>query len=572
MFQSAGDTLESCRVARGTASGNGVMKMMETVWRDRAMSTKLTIRMWLLLFLGLFALALWWSVGQSWVDAKQATQTIGELDELSTSDIEPLHEMQRLLLSALVNMDNAYINLQRGNQVTATDYTRRASALRLQANKIFKSWRDNVSRQDASDDEVRRISNAYEKYTQILGVREEALYDVSLNDYVAATSGAEKADSEFQSTLRSAIDEARQRRDALKTQSDARADQNGRVAVGMGVLSILLMLIYWQLIHRIILRPLRELTHTFQRIATGNLSIPIENHARNEIGALFVALDTMQSDLVQTVGTIRQGTNDVTHGIQYISRDNRELSGRTEQQARSLEQASATLGQLAAAVRQNAASTHQADELASEARSDAVRGSDRVSAVASTMTAVSENAERISDIVNIIESIAFQTNILALNAAVEAARANEHGKGFAVVASEVRSLALRSAQAAKEIKTLIDASNESVQSGARQVLEARNAMHQIVGSAERVTEMMKRIAAATSEQSEAIAHVNRVVADLDKATQQSAGLVQRTAGAAGELEGEAGRLVHAVSVFQIRNSAQSDHPSASGQLRPMLTA
>ncbi|GLQ51870.1 methyl-accepting chemotaxis protein I [Dyella flava] len=496
---------------------------------------------------------------QAWVDAREATQTVSELDRLSAADIEPLHEIQRLLLTTLVSMDNAYINLQRGNQVAATDYTRRASALRMQADKIFKSWSAKVSRDDAPADEVHRISDAYAKYTDILGSREEALYDVSLNDYVAATSGAEKADSAFQSTLRDAIEEAKQRRDALKSQSDARAVRNGQVAVGMAVLSIFLLVVYWQLIYRVLLRPLHEVTQTFQRIATGNLSVTIESRTRNEIGSLFAALNVMQSDLVQTVATIRQGTNDVTYGIQHISSDNRELSGHTQRQATSLQLASATLGQLAAAVRQNASNTLQADRLASEARTDAVLGSEKVSLFASTMDTVSENASRIADIVNIIEGIAFQTNVLALNAAVEAARAGQHGKGFAVVAAEVRSLALRSAQSAKEIKALIEASTESVQSGARQVLEASTAMNQIVSSIERVTATMKRIAAATSEQSEAIAHVSHVVADLDKATQQNASLVQRTASAAGALEGDAGRLVEAVSVFQIREGADSNH-------------
>ncbi|HUB89424.1 MAG TPA: methyl-accepting chemotaxis protein [Dyella sp.] len=514
------------------------------------MWAKLTIRTWLLVFLGLFSVALWWSVAQAWADAKQATRTVGELDRLSTSDIEPLHEIQRLLLTTLVNMDNAYIHLQRGNQVAATDYTRRASALRMQADKIFKSWSANVSSDDAAAEEVHRISDAYKSYTDILGTREEALYDVSLNDYVAATSGAEKADSAFQSTLRDAIEAAKQRRDLLKAQADARADRNGQVAVGMAVVSLFLLILYWQLIYRVLLRPLREVTQTFQRMATGNLSVAIESRAKNEIGSLFTALNVMQSDLVHTVATIRQGTNDVSFGIRHISSDNRELSGHTQRQAASLQQASTSLGQLAAAVSQNASYTRQAGTLASEARMDAVLGKQKVSRVASTMDAVSENARRIADIVSIIEGIAFQTNVLALNAAVEAARAGEHGKGFAVVATEVRSLALRSAQSAKEIKLLIEASSESVQAGAQQVLEANAAMHQIVDSVERVTATVQHIAVATSEQSDAIANVNQVIADLDKATRHNASLVQRTASAAGALEGDAGRLVKAVSVFQ----------------------
>jgi Methyl-accepting chemotaxis protein len=527
------------------------------------MWAKLTIRTWLLVFLGLFSVALWWSVTQAWVDARQTTRTVAELDRLSTSDIEPLHEIQRLLLTTLVSMDNAYINLQRGNQVAATDYARRSSALRMRADRIFRSWSTNISSDDASADEVHRIGDAYKRYIDVLDAREEALYDVSLNDYVAATSGAEKVNSAFQSTLRGAIEEAKRRRDDLKAQSDARADRNGHVAAGMAALSIFFLVLYWQLIYRLLLRPLREVTQTFQRMATGNLSVAIESRAKNEIGSLFTALNVMQSDLVHTVATIRQGTHDVTFGIRHISSDNQELSHHTQRQAASLQQASTTLRQLAAAVGQNASRTRQADTLASEARMDAVFGKEKVSRVASTMEAVSENANRIADIVSTIEGIAFQTNILALNAAVEAARAGEHGKGFAVVAAEVRSLALRSAQSAKEVKVLIEASSESVQSGAHQVFEASAAMNQIVNSVERVTATMKHIAAATSEQSDAIANVSQVIADLDKATQHNTSLVQRTAGAAAALEGDAGQLVEAVSVFRIRDDTdlQRDYSS-----------
>jgi methyl-accepting chemotaxis protein len=531
------------------------------------MLAKLKIRTWLLLLLGVFALALWWAAAQAWFDARQAADAVGEINRLSITEIEPLHETQRLLLATLVNMDNAYINLQRGNQITATNYTRKASALRLQATRVFNSWREKVSIDDTAKDDVQHITMAYGSYAKVLDQREEALYDVSLSDYVAATSGAEQADAIFQSTLHDVISASQARRDALKVQSDARAEWDGGIAMALLALSVFLILAYWSLVNHVLLRPLSDVSRKFQHIASGDLSIPIEGNNRNEIGSLLKALNSMQSDLVRTVAIIRQSTNDVSGGIQGINGDNRELSRRTEQQATALEQVSITLEQLASAVRQNASNARHSDELARTAKLDAVRGSEIVLRVAATMDAVSSSADRISEVVSIIDSIAFQTNILSLNAAVEAARAGEHGKGFAIVATEVRSLASRSAQAAKEVKRLIEESNQWVQSGAGQVVEARNAMSQIVSSAERVTETMNKIALATSEQSDAIAQVSRVVVELDGATQQNTALVERTASAASALEDEAGRLVDAVSVFQIRDGVRSVNERAGVRLR-----
>lgn len=515
------------------------------------------IRTGLLLLLTVFALALWWAAGDAWIGAKRSAAALETIDRLSTAELEPLHETQRLLLATLIDMDNAYIDLQRGDQIAATDYTRKASAHRAETAKVFDAWHRTATRDRATAPAVDRITAAYGSYAKVLDAREEALYDVSLDRYVAASSTAEQADATFQSTLRDVIGAVQAQRDASRRRANAQAETAAATAIALFALSVVLIAAYWVFVDRMLLRPLTAVAQHCERIAAGDLGSSIRVWARNEIGALWSALERMQGGLARTVDRIRRGTDDVNDGILGIANDNRELSGRTEHQASALEQTAATLEELAAAVRQNADNTRRSDEFARTAKDDAMFGSEIMTRVAGTMNAMSASAVRIADIVGVIDSIAFQTNILALNASVEAARAREHGRGFAVVASEVRLLAQRSAEAAKEIKTLIDASNRSIQAGATQVVEAGEAMNQIVRSVERVTDAMQEISVASSEQSDAIDQVSRVVVELDRATQQNAALVERTATAAGSLRNDAGKLVESVSVFAIGDGTLS---------------
>ncbi|HEY1609584.1 MAG TPA: methyl-accepting chemotaxis protein [Paraburkholderia sp.] len=515
------------------------------------MHRNLKIRTGLLLLLGVFALALWWSVGTTWLDARQSVQAVDAINALSDAEIEPLHETQRLLLATLVSMNNAYINLQRGDQVTATNYTRAASASRQQAAKIFAAWRAAAGRQPGANAETARVIAAYDDYSKVLDAREEALYDVSLDEYVAATTTADRADATFQATLQDLLRHSRETRDAIRRQADAQAALAARTALALSALSIVLIAAYLGFFSRSVLRPLHRAAQQFDRIAAGDLGTPLAPPSHNEIGQLLHALLRMQRGLAHTVAAIRAGAHDVHAGIEHIATDNVELSSRTDQQASALEETAATLEELAAAVRQNADNTRETDTLARSAKDDALRGNEIVSRVALTMDDVSAGAARIGEIVGVIDGIAFQTNLLSLNASVEAARAKEHGRGFAVVASEVRALAQRSAQAAHEIKSLVAASQLSVKSSAAQVIAAGDAMRQIVTSVDRVSATMREIAIATSEQSDAIDQVSRVVLELDHTTQKNAALVERTATAARALTGDADRLVESVSVFRL---------------------
>ena len=334
-----------------------------------------------------------------------------------------------------------------------------------------------------------------------------------------------------------------------------------------GVIAALLVFATYVFLRRRVLQPLQEAGHHFDRIAGGDLTARIEARNTNEIGLLFAALKRMQESLTRTVSAVRRGVDEINVGSREISAGNTDLSSRTEQQAASLEETAASMEQLASTVKQNADNARQANQLAASASDVAERGGSAVSEVVTTMQGISASSRKISEIVSVIDGIAFQTNILALNAAVEAARAGEQGKGFAVVAGEVRSLAQRSAQAAKEIKGLIEDSVGKVGAGSQQVERAGATMQEIVASVKRVTDIMGEISAASEEQSSGIDQVNRAVSQMDEVTQQNAALVEEAAAAAGSLQEQAQRLAEAVAVFKINAGEVIEVPAhrLSGQ-------
>ncbi len=323
------------------------------------------------------------------------------------------------------------------------------------------------------------------------------------------------------------------------------------VAAGAGVFVVLLIVFLYALFTRVVFNPLRDAGQLCQRIAGGDLTNRIDTRANTEIGELLRALKHMQDSLSRTVATVRQSVNEIHGGAREISAGNHDLSARTEEQAASLEETAASMEELSSTVRQNADNARQANQMAVDASQVAQRGGEAVGQVVETMRAISDSSRRIVEIVSVIDGIAFQTNILALNAAVEAARAGEQGKGFAVVASEVRTLAQRSGQAAKEIKTLIDDSSHKVSIGSTQVEHAGATMQEMVGSVRRVSDIVGEIAAASEEQSGGIQQVNQAVTQMDGTTQQNAALVEEAAAAANSLEDQARRLQDAVAVFKL---------------------
>ncbi|WLI75167.1 methyl-accepting chemotaxis protein [Kosakonia sp. H02] len=315
----------------------------------------------------------------------------------------------------------------------------------------------------------------------------------------------------------------------------------------------------WVAMQRVLLKPLHDIMGHIRHIATGDLTHSIHAEGSNEMARLAQNVQEMQQSLVKTVSVVRDGADTIYTGAGEISAGSNDLSSRTEQQAASLEETAASMEQLTATVKQNADNARQATQLALNASGTAKKGGQVVDGVVRTMDEIAASSSKIAQITNVIDGIAFQTNILALNAAVEAARAGEQGRGFAVVAGEVRTLAQRSAQAAKEIKGLIEDSGNRVDAGAALVHEAGETMAEIVSAVTRVTDIMGEISSASDEQSRGIDQVGQAVAEMDRVTQQNASLVQESASAAGALEEQAARLNETVAVFKINRarSAQS---------------
>jgi methyl-accepting chemotaxis protein len=327
--------------------------------------------------------------------------------------------------------------------------------------------------------------------------------------------------------------------------------------VGLLLGAVALGLVLALTIARIVARPLAEAVKVAQSVAAGDLTSRIEAQTTDETGMLLEALRGMNDSLVKIVGEVRTGTDTIATASEQIASGNQDLSSRTEEQASSLEQTAASMEELTSTVKQNADNARQANQLAVSASEVAVKGGTVVSQVVDTMGSINASSKKIVDIIGVIDGIAFQTNILALNAAVEAARAGEQGRGFAVVASEVRSLAQRSAAAAKEIKTLIGDSVEKVEEGSKQVEEAGRTMDEIVGSVRRVTDIMGEITAASQEQTSGIEQINQAITQMDQVTQQNAALVEEASAAAQSLQEQAGTLVASVSIFKIEGTAMA---------------
>ena len=325
------------------------------------------------------------------------------------------------------------------------------------------------------------------------------------------------------------------------------------IAAVVIALGITLLALFW--LKRALFTPLAVVRSHFERIASGDLHSEIQVTGRNEIGLLFAGLREMQQKLAETVAQVRDGSQTMQVGIQEIAAGNNDLSARTEQQAASLAQTAASMEQLTATVTGNAENARQAAQLAHEATSTAHKGGTLTRSVVETMSDIASQSKKIGDITSVIDGIAFQTNILALNAAVEAARAGEQGRGFAVVAGEVRNLAQRSAQAAKEIKTLIEDSISRVDQGSGLVASAGSTMEEIVQSVTRVNDIINEIASASDEQRRGIEQVAQAVSQMDQVTQQNAALVEEAAAATDALETQAENLSATVQRFRLTSSA-----------------
>lgn len=384
---------------------------------------------------------------------------------------------------------------------------------------------------------------------------------------------ARPLDDAYNAILLKAIKIRTDRASLLTDQAHQRTRLGLVFMVGAFGLALVLTILTFVVLRRTVINPLQRAARRIEHIAKGDLTLPDDLAGRSEIGRLTRDLQTMQHSLVTTVGTVRQGAEEIYRGTSEISAGNTDLSSRTEEQAAAIEQTAASMEQLTATVKQNAENAHHASKLAKDASGKASRGGQMVSGVVNTMSNISTSSKKISEITAVINSIAFQTNILALNAAVEAARAGEQGRGFAVVASEVRTLASRSANAAKEIEGLINESVALIDQGSGEVVAAGNTMNEIVEAVKRVTDIMLEIAAASDEQSRGIVQVSQAISEMDKVTQQNASLVEEASAAAASLEEQGARLTEAVGAFRLspastRRAVSSASEAQNAPLRP----
>ncbi len=498
----------------------------------------------------------------------QDQETASSMDEAINEYQNVQVMMGRAMASFTVNSDllnNSIASAWGGNGDSAAALSDASQALLTQAEQqiarsreAFAAFKSRAEASMAPESGYDRVINAYAELTSsgvtklldaLKAGQMEEYNDVLTNLVVPMEANLQQAYQSLKQYQRLQI-------------SDAVASEEAHyqlvvlvVAASMFV-AFLFSIAAYIFLQRVVLRPLADASTHFDAIAAGDLTRPIVATSRNEIGVLYEAMRRMQDGLSRTVASVRSGVGEIRSGSQEIFAGNTDLSSRTEQQAASLQQTAASMEELASTVRQNSDNAEQADHLAKGAAEVAQRGGAAVSVVAETMTGITASSSKMSEIVSVIDGIAFQTNILALNAAVEAARAGEQGKGFAVVAGEVRSLAQRSAQAAKEIKGLIDESIGRVREGSERVDDAARIMEDIVKSVHGVTAIMNEISSASREQSEGIEQINLAVTEMDGVVQQNAALVQQAAAAAGSLQEQAERLAEAVSVFKIRQGGE----------------
>jgi methyl-accepting chemotaxis protein len=449
---------------------------------------------------------------------------------------------------AAISLRNIMLNEDAADRATQRE---KIMATRKDAEAVLAEL-DRTLQSQHGRDLLRQQQELYVKYTK---AQDQLLQLVGNNDMDGAKAFLAKEVRAILTAFKGVISEQiEMQKDLAKQDADAAARTYAdtrilMLAVGLLTLAGAGALAWW--ISASITRPVRRALDVANAVAAGDLTTRVEETSRDEMGQLLQALKTMNANLVKTVTTVRTGTEAIGTASGEVAAGNQDLSSRTEQQASSLEETASSMEELTSTVKQNADNARQANTLAEAASGVAARGGQVIHEVVSTMQQIHEASGKIVDIISVIDGIAFQTNILALNAAVEAARAGEQGRGFAVVAGEVRSLAQRSAAAAKEIKHLIDDSSEKVGTGSRLVQEAGSTMGDIVVSVGRVTDILNEITTASQEQSAGIEQINEAIVQMDTVTQQNAALVEQAAAASQAMQDQAAHLSAAVAVFKL---------------------
>ncbi|EPC03979.1 methyl-accepting chemotaxis protein [Litchfieldella anticariensis FP35 = DSM 16096] len=401
---------------------------------------------------------------------------------------------------------------------------------------------------------IEAITKAYEAYVNegLMPLLDAMPFQVQRGQENLAELGVE-----LDNAMGAFVTYSEQRGDAAIAEVESLDRRVAMITVGLLVVALIAAFLIRMAMMRVVVAPLREAVTHFERIADGDLTARIEERGRNEIGQLYSALGRMQEKLKTLVISLRDSSDSVFIGAGEIASGSQDLSSRTEQQASALQETASSMEQMASTVSNNTDTAIEADQLSASASKTAEAGGQEVERTVQLMREIAESAKRVNDIIGVIDSIAFQTNILALNASVEAARAGEQGRGFAVVASEVRSLASRSAESAKEIRSLIEATTARITNGAEQAERSGQTISETVDSIRQVSALMGEISTATREQNSGIEQINTALTEMDSVTQQNASLVQQTSAAAASLEEQAQRLAALIATFRVDDQAAS---------------
>jgi len=505
----------------------------------------------LMMVLVVFALLQLVSGGLLFSSLKENQQSFAVSNDLRSQQAE-LTSAWELMLQTRINLSRsaARMMMDANNQQSSakTDLLKNAHASLAEAAKHYEAYQA-LPAQASMAQAAQTLDEKYRAYSTALNELIQFLETGNMDAYFAQPTqgmqnGMSDAMKQYASLSASLYHDA-----FTQSVSDYRFAkwQMATLAVAL----VLVLMVVWFGIRKILLDPLNRVIRHIREIAGGDLTQTLAIEGHNEMTDLADSVNHMQQSLSDTVTRVRQGSDAIYSGTSEIALGNHDLSSRTEQQASALEETAASMEQLTSTVKQNADNARQASQLAQSASDIAERGGNVVDSVVKTMSDIAGSSKKIADITSVIDGIAFQTNILALNAAVEAARAGEQGRGFAVVAGEVRNLASRSAQAAKEIKALIEDSVARVDTGSELVESAGETMNDIVNAVTRVTDIMGEIASASDEQSRGIDQVALAISEMDRVTQQNASLVQESAAAAAALEEQASRLNMAVSAFRL---------------------